>query len=119
MVYTVCYIYVRDGERSRLAHRKRDLTMASRYPIHIRRGLIAVSPTIRDAGLTANSPPHEFHCHVGGMDRHVVGMALMRPLWSPNILTYLTEAQQAVRKFWLSAKYSECDLMFVELAAAQ
>ena len=53
------------------------------------------------------------------LDGHVIGVALLRPLWCSSLMRYLTEAQQALRQYWNQTKYATHQFVYVQVVAAE
>ena len=75
----LCALYVREGERCRIADGRQDVPLSARYDTAMRQALISGVPKLSAQGLTVTSSPLDFHHHVAGINGHVVGLAVQRP----------------------------------------
>ena len=66
-----------------------------------------------------DAPLEVFRAFFAGMDAHVVGVMLARPLCTSNVMSLLSEAQQVQRRYWLCTKYSSRDILFLEVLRAE
>ena len=115
-----CLIYVREGDRARLGPNKQTVPLSSRYTKYIRSVLFAADSACFEArGLTSRSKPIEYQKTLAPLDGHVVGIALLRPLFCSNCMAYLTESQHHLRRYWLQTKYSDSHFVYSHVVAAE
>lgn len=110
------WIYARQATRVRLRAGGIELSDAEVYTPYVRAELAAAG-TLDEAQLAAGASPAAFSDAFARIGGFIVGLALLKPLWSPSLLTYLGRQERQVRDFWMLAGSNDDLLAFVEVVA--
>ena len=98
-----------DGGLRRIALSKKAV-----YSEFARRELHA-SGVCPDGRLAADSPVREWHAALQHTHGCIVGFVLMRPAWSPSVLTLLGDGELALRDLWFGRGFCNSPLVFADL----
>ncbi len=118
MPYQLLWLVAREADECRLGPDRTAVTEKTRYPKQVRQSLASTAGLPAGcAELTGDSSPAEWHSAMLALDRCAVALAVVMPLWKADPTRYLSPAQKSVREFWLSTKYMEHPVMFMEFCA--
>ncbi len=112
----VVWLFVRNADRLRAESGRQRVTAASLYSHSVRASLVGL-PYVGQ--LTPRSSPEEFAAALDHLNGSVVALALIRPLWSPTTLTFLSQEQVTMQDFWRKLGVTQQAMFFMEVVDAK
>ena len=111
----VAWLFVRNADRLRVDERRESLSRHRVYSSAVR----ALLPGLPySGGLQATSSPNDFAVHFDGFNGRVLALAVLRPLWSPTTMTFLSQEQLIMQDFWRKCGVNG-PLFYMELVQAK
>jgi hypothetical protein len=112
MVVVACWIYASHLEQNRHGVGRCGVDKRDMFTEHVRAELCRSGAANH---LTLVSSAKDWDGALQHVHGKVVGLALVRPLYSPSIVSVQSPTQRAVHDYWMKTRYSDRPILFVQL----